>query len=294
MGRLHDDLRRGLRDGGGRGRSHAGRIRGQHHRPAGNRPGHVGLPGREVPSRRDRLRGRPAAHGRPDRGPPGHRRHDPRPVPLVHRGRVPGHHPGSGPSALGLARRARRRLRGRGLQSDDLLVRRRQPGCPRAVRPSLAERHRGAAGPLLPLHPRDRRGRERRHRRCGARIRVRRGRVAAVPTPIGCSTRGRGLRRRRRGGRHRHGPHQRPGGQRVRPPRHRRPHADQRGVGADRGGIRRGGHPLRHAWGGTVLRPPRGPRGDRAHARSRRRRRRSPQVRGWHGGTGSRGRGPGS
>ena len=83
------------------------------HRPARHRAGDVGLPGREVPGGRDRLRGRPAADGRPDRRPPRHRRRDPLAVPLVHRRRVPGHHPRPGPVAVRLARRPRRRLRGR-------------------------------------------------------------------------------------------------------------------------------------------------------------------------------------
>ena len=48
-------------------------------------------------------------------------------------------------------------------EPDHLLVRRGQPRRAGGVRPTLAERHGGAPGPLLPLHAGDRRGGQLRH-----------------------------------------------------------------------------------------------------------------------------------
>ena len=84
-------------------------------------------------------------------------------------------------------------------------------------------------------------------------------RVAALAAPRRCAPGDRRVRRRRRGGRDRRRPGHRAGRQRVRASRHRDPHAHQRRLGADRGGVRRGRHPLHHARGGAVLRPSRGP-----------------------------------
>ena len=105
----------------------------------------------------------------------------------------------------------------------------------------------------------------------GAAVWLRSQRAAGVaPEIVACADDVRGGCDRRR-------PHHRPRGQRVGPPRHRDPHAHERCVGTDRGRVRRGQHPVHHARGRAVLRPARGPRGDRADARSRRRGRRAPE-----------------
>ncbi|CAK7281142.1 ATP-dependent DNA helicase UvrD/PcrA, actinomycete paralog [Streptomyces misionensis JCM 4497] len=237
-------------------------------RPRRDRPSVRGLRGPQTRPRGDRLRGRAAAHRRHPPGPARHRRADPRPVPALRGGRVPGRQPPPAAPAGTVARRARRPVRRRRRQPDHLLVHRsnaRPP--PRLPRP-VPGRHRRQAGPRLPLHAPGRPAGQR-PARPGPRPRRRPPAGTRLPAPLRSRTRLRRVHRRAGRGRGRRPPYPRADRRRRPGRRDRRPVPHQLPVRDLRAGPGRRRRALPAARRRALLRPARGAQGRHRPARRR-------------------------
>ena len=149
VGEVQPDRRLRLRR---RGARRASRTAGEPH-PRERRGAVRGVRRREDRAGAHRLRGRPAPHGRHPRHAARRRGRGALGLPLVHRRRVPGRQPAAAAAARPLGRRARRPVRGRRREPDDLHVHRRELVLPRRLPQPLPPRHGGQARPVLPLDP---------------------------------------------------------------------------------------------------------------------------------------------